>query len=170
MFNNEDLQRQLDLIEADLEELQPQAKQVAQDIAKLESILLKKGFCIPVSVFSHTERTFSVGEDASFVDISEFVEWEKIDGSWRLCLRREEGHGDLVISKHCHYADTLDIRPLVDADTAVQLRANLVLCQFVEEVGTALKNMQPASNDFSEWLDEQEGKELPGIGCSEELE
>lgn len=170
MFNNEDLQRQIDLIEGDLEELLPQAKQVANDIAKLEATLSKKGFCIPISVFSHTTRTFSVGEDASFVDISEFVEWEKIDGSWRLALRREEGHGDLVLSKHCHYADTLDIVPLSEVETAVQLRANLVLGRFVEEVGIALKNMQPTNTDFPDWLAEQEGVELPGIGCDSEAQ
>lgn len=167
MFNNEELQKQIDLIEGDLEELLPQVKQVARDIVNLESILLKKGFCVPISVFSHSTRTYAPGEETSFVDISEFVEWGRIDGSWRLVLRREEGHGDLVLSKYCHSADTLDIVPLSEVETAVQLRANLVLARFVEEVGMALKRMQPTDSDFPDWLANQEPRELPGIGCSD---
>lgn len=165
-FHNEELQREIDRIEGDLEELGPQAKQVAHDIAKLEETLKKKGFCIQISIFSHSSRSYMVGEDASFTETSEYVEWDKLGEEWRLILRREEGHGDLVLGDHCHYSDTLDKTPLIDADTAIQLRANLVLGQFVKEVGDALRGTRPGNSDFTDWLENEAVKENMPLGLS----
>jgi len=158
-FYNDDLQREIDQIESDLEELSPQSKQVKADIAKLEKILKQRGFCLPISVYSSTSREYMKNEEGSFIDTFEYVEWDKLDDEWRLIVRREEGPGDLCLGDHCHYSNTVDKTALVDSETAIQLRANLVLSEFVKQVGEALKNIKPQNSEFPDWLEEESGQE-----------
>ena len=144
----------MDLLEEDLEELQPQIKEVRADIEKLEKLLQKRGLCISVSVFSHDSREFGYSEDGDFTQVNEYVEWAQIGDEWRLTLRLEQAEGCLAINEHPYAAYPLAQLPLIEAEEAMQLRANHVLGEFAEKVGEVLKAHKRRELDFVKLEDE----------------
>ncbi len=150
LFNNEKLQVEFDLIEEDLEELQPQIREVRADIENLEVLLNRRGFCIAISVFSHSSREYLAGDDGDFIQINEYVEWHRLKNKWRLTLHKEQANGCLAINSEPYLASTIEEIPLLQASEAEQLRASHVLGEFAREVGLKLKAHKRRNLDLNE--------------------
>jgi hypothetical protein len=138
-FNNPDLQTAVDAIEEHVDELKPTLTAISQDIAKLERWLLDKEVCVPVSVFSHSERQFLDGDEGDFIEFRQYLDWNQHRDKWRLTIRTEQAAGCLAVSQTSYVTHEDGFIDPVDASAEMLLRVNRVLPQFVHQVGEAIR-------------------------------